>query len=129
MYISLLPEVQQEHLEQKPQRTLVLVPNACTKKDLAEDLPPDPHTRGNWITIMKHTSTPQNTTSKPHQTLTFKSLLLPLPLPLSLPLPPHHHHRLCPCRCSRSRLCCRHHRRCRAVAIVIAIDTFAIAVD
>jgi hypothetical protein len=34
MYISLVPEVQQEHLEHKPQRTLVLVPNTCSKKNL-----------------------------------------------------------------------------------------------
>ena len=33
-YVSLVPEVQQEHLEQKPQRTLALVPNACSKKNL-----------------------------------------------------------------------------------------------
>jgi hypothetical protein len=34
MYVSLVSEVQQEHLEQKPQRTLTLVPNTCSKKNL-----------------------------------------------------------------------------------------------
>jgi hypothetical protein len=34
MYVRLVPEVQQENLEQKPRRTLVLVPNACSKKNL-----------------------------------------------------------------------------------------------
>ncbi len=33
MYLSFIPEVQQEHLKQKPQRTLVLVPSACSKKN------------------------------------------------------------------------------------------------
>jgi hypothetical protein len=34
MYVSLVQEVQQEHLEKKPQRTLALVPNACSEKNL-----------------------------------------------------------------------------------------------
>jgi hypothetical protein len=32
MYVGFIQEVQHEHLEQKPRRTLVLVPNACSKQ-------------------------------------------------------------------------------------------------
>jgi hypothetical protein len=32
MYVGLVSEIQQEHLEGTPQKTLVLVPNACSKR-------------------------------------------------------------------------------------------------